>query len=39
MASQSPYAQMYAPLLIPNYRMFIAGQTISTVGSLIQMTA
>ena len=39
MASQSRYAQMYAPLLIPNYRMFIAGQTISTVGSLIQMTA
>ena len=39
MASQSRYAHMYAPLRIPNYRMFIAGQTISTIGSLIQMTA
>ena len=39
MASQSRYGQMYAPLRIPNYRMFITGQTISTIGSLIQMTA
>jgi MFS family permease len=39
MVSQSRYGQMYAPLRIPNYRMFITGQTISTIGSLIQMTA
>ncbi len=39
MAAQSRYGLMFAPLRTPNYRMFITGQTISTIGSLIQMTA
>ncbi len=39
MAGPSRYAQMYAPLRVPNYRMFIAGQSISTIGTLVQMTA
>jgi MFS family permease len=30
---------MYAPLRVANYRNFLIGQTISTMGSLIQMTA
>ena len=39
MTGSSRYGHMYAPLRIPNFRMFITGQTISTIGTLVQMTA
>ncbi|NDE74716.1 MAG: MFS transporter [Proteobacteria bacterium] len=39
MSSPGRFGHMYAPLRVPNYRMFLAGQTVSTMGSLIQMTA
>lgn len=39
MSSAGRFGHMYAPLRVPNYRMFLAGQTVSTMGSLIQMTA
>ncbi len=39
MSSPTRFGQMYAPLRVPNYRRFLIGQTISTMGSLVQMTA
>ena len=39
MTGSSQYGHMYAPLRIPNFRMFITGQTVSTIGTLVQMTA
>lgn len=39
MTATSRYAQMYEPLRQPNYRMFISGQTVSTIGTLVQFTA
>ena len=39
MTGSSQYGHMYAPLRTPNFRMFITGQTVSTIGTLVQMTA
>lgn len=39
MTGASRFGHMYAPLRVANYRNFLIGQTISTMGSLIQMTA
>jgi MFS family permease len=39
MTGATRFGQMYAPLRVANYRNFLIGQTISTMGSLIQMTA
>ena len=39
MTGASRFGHMYAPLRVANYRNFLLGQTISTMGSLIQMTA
>lgn len=39
MTASARFGQMYAPLRVANYRTFLIGQTVSTVGSLIQATA